>query len=139
MEGGYVAPAVQFTNLNSGVVFSFFVQQSCKPGDVALSFQTAFYTGDNRQYALNAYGVRLGLSKNTWRFSPVAEIGVDYLTRSIGNTSESGYAFTYTLGLLWNLEKEKLRFYPKVYYEGMTDFKEHGGFIGFKVGFAYEI
>jgi len=139
IEGGYMAPAVEFNNINSGVVFSIFTQRHTKRGDVALSFQTSFYAGDNERYAMNSYGMRLGWSKNAWRFSPVIEIGGDYLNRSIGDASESGYAFTYGIGLLWNLKKEKLRFYPKVYYEGLTDLKVHGGFIGFKLGFAYEM
>jgi hypothetical protein len=88
---------------------------------------------------MNSYGLRLGVSKNAWFISPVVELGVDYLTRSLGGGSESGFAFDYMIGALWNMRKEKLRFYPKVYYEGMTDLKEHGGFIGFKMGFAYEI
>lgn len=139
IEGGYMAPAVEFSNINSGVVFSIFTQRHTKRGDVALSFQTTFYAGDNERYSMNSYGMRLGWSKNAWRFSPVIEIGGDYLNRSIGDASESGYAFTYGIGLLWNLKKEKLRFYPKVYYEGLTDLKEHGGFVGFKLGFAYEM
>jgi hypothetical protein len=139
IEGGYAAPALEFKDINSGVVFSLFTQRRTTRGDIALVFQSAFYTGDNERYSLTSYGVRIGLSKNAWRFSPVIEIGGDYLSRAVGDASESGYAFTYGIGLLWNLRKDKLRFYPKVYYEGLTDLKEHGGFLGFKMGFTYEM
>ncbi len=139
IEGGYNEPALGFNNIKSGAVFTLFASRHSRLADVTFSIGTGFHVGDNPSYSLDSYGLRCGLSKNNWLFSPVLEFGADYLRRTIHNAKESGYGFTYTIGLVINFRYERLRLYPKFYYEGITDFKEHGGFIGTKLGNSYEI
>ncbi len=139
VEGGYNQPAVGFNNIKSGSAFSLFVNQHWRVTDVTLSIGTVFHTGDNPSYSLDTYGLRCGFSKNNWRFSPIIEFGTDYLRRTIHDAKEFDYVFIYTIGLVINFHHEKLRLYPKFYYDGITDFKEHGGFIGAKLGIGYEI
>ncbi len=139
IEGGYNSPAVGFNDIHSGVALTVFVSHHGGVADVTFSLGTTFHSGDNTSYSLTSYGLRCGFSKNNWLFSPIIEFGGDYANRKIHDAHESGYAFNYALGLLVNFHKEKMRIYPKVYYEGITDFKEHGGFIGAKLGIAYEI
>ena len=139
IKAGYNFPAVGLNNINSGVALTVFVNRHWRVADVTFSIGTAFYTGDNPSYSLTSYGLRCGLSKNNWFFSPIAEFGGDYANRAINAAQESGYVFDYALGLLLNFHKERLRIYPKFYYEGVTDFKEQAGFIGAELGFAYEM
>ncbi len=139
IEGGYNEPALGFNNIKSGTAFTLFMNRHLRLADVTLSIGTGFHTGDNPSYSLDSYGLRCGLSKNDWLFSPVIEFGADYLRRTIHNANESGFAYVYTIGLVINFRYERVRLYPKFYYEGLTDFKEHGGFIGTKLGIGYEI
>ncbi|KPJ73797.1 hypothetical protein AMJ52_03070 [candidate division TA06 bacterium DG_78] len=61
------------------------------------------------------------------------------MTRNLNTAKESGYVFTYGIGLVINFTVDRLRIYPKLCYDGITDFKEHAGFIGMKIGIAYDI
>lgn len=139
IEGGYNIPAVNFNDLKSGAALTIFVNRHYRIADVTFSIGTVFYSGDNTGYSLNSYGLRCGFSKNNWKFSPVIEFGADYVNRKINSAKESGYAFNYIIGLMINFHSNKLRIYPKFYYEGITDFKIQAGFIGAKLGIGYEI
>lgn len=139
IEGGYNEPALGFKNINSGTTFTLFMNRHWRIADVTLSIGTGFHIGDNPSYSMDSYGLRLGLSKDNWLFSPVLACGADYLRRTISDAKEVGYAFIYTIGLSINFRYERVRLYPQFYYEGLTDFKEHGGFIGTRLGIGYEI
>ncbi len=132
-------PASGFDNLNSGPSLAICYGGDFGFTDFTFALETNFYQGKSPGYTVNTYGLHLELSKNNWRFSPVIILGGDYLTRGIGSASESGSAFIYGLGLAMNFGIENLRIYPKLFFEGMTDFKANASFIGFKLGFSYEI
>jgi hypothetical protein len=137
-EGGYAAPATGFEDISSGVTFSLYSLQRAGFVDIQLGMQITSCRGEHTGYALNTYGVRTWLAKQTWRFSPEISIGVDYVHRTLAQASETGYAFTYGLGMLINIRYNVLRLYPKVFYEGITDFRDSGGFIGIALGVGYE-
>jgi hypothetical protein len=139
VEGGYNLPATGFDNLKSGPIMTIFLSRDIGIVDITTSLETSFYFGKNPAYSMNRYGFHIGFSKRNWQFSPVIEIGGDYVSRGINNVSESGFAMNYGLGFLINFRVEKLRIYPKLYYDGLTDFKSHAGFIGIKLGIDYEI
>jgi hypothetical protein len=139
VEAGYNFPAVGFDNLNSGPVLNMFVSRDFGVADLALSLKTDFYHGRNNAYSVNFYGIRVHTFKSTWRFSPVIEFGTDYMMRTLNAGKESGYVFTYGVGLVINFTVDRLRIYPKLCYDGVTDFKKHAGFLGTKIGIAYDI
>jgi len=120
-------------------VLSIFASRDFGIADFTLSLETDFYHGKNNAYSVNFYGVRIHTFKSTWRFSPVIEFGAEYMTRNLNTAKESGYVFTYGIGLVINFTVDRLRIYPKLCYDGITDFKEHAGFIGMKIGIAYDI
>ena len=138
IEGGYNFPATGFDNLNSGAVLNIFINRNFGFADIAVSLETDFYRGKNSSYALNRYGIEFQFSKNNWRFSPIFEIGSNYIYRKLNKTKETGYALSYGLGILLNFHIDRLRLYPKFYYDGTTDLKSHAGFIGVKMGINYE-
>lgn len=139
IEGGYNIPAVGFENINAGTVFSIFADRNMGFIDLKLSAQTAFYTGDNPSYSFNTTGLRLAVYKKNWPVSPIMAIGADYIGRSLSQSSETGFGAAYTLGVLLNFKVNHLHIYPEFYYDGLTDGKTHGGFIGMRIGIAYEI
>jgi hypothetical protein len=139
IEGGYDIPAVGFQNIGTGTTVSLFADRNMGIVDLTLSVQTSFFTGDNPSYTLNATGLRLGMYKGNWPVSPVLAVGGTYINRGLNQSSETGFAAAYTIGALINFKINRLRIYPKVYYDGLTDFKEHGGFLGLRIGIAYEI
>jgi hypothetical protein len=139
IEGGYNLPAARFDNLNSGPALSIFMSRDFSIADLALSLETDFYRGKNSAYSVNFYGIHVHTFKSTWRFSPVIEFGAEYMTRTLNAEKESGYVFTYGIGLVINFTVDRLRIYPKLCYDGVTDFKKHAGFIGMKIGIAYDI
>jgi hypothetical protein len=115
------------------------VNRHWKIADITIAAGTTFFTGDNSSYALSPFMVRLGLSKTDWLFSPVVEVGAGYVTRSMHSAHESASIVDYALGFIMNFHRERVRMYPKIYYEGVTDFKEHGGFIHTALGIDYEL
>ncbi|KPL14969.1 hypothetical protein AMJ74_02430 [candidate division WOR_3 bacterium SM1_77] len=139
IEGGYHIPAVGFQNINTGNSFSVYTVRNVGFVDLTLALKTAFYTGDNASYNLNATGLRLGVQKSNWPISPVLAIGGDYVSRALGQNSESGFALAYSMGMLLNFRIDRLSIHPKFYYDGLTDMKTHAGFIGLKLGIGYEI
>lgn len=139
VEGGYNIPAIGFNNLESGVAFAVFANHHLRIADASLLIGSSFYTGQNDSYFLNSYCVRCGFSKNNWRFSPFLEFGGEYMKRELGGAEETGLALSYAVGFLINFQSNNLRLYPKFFYEGLTDFKGHGGFVGMKLGIGYEI
>lgn len=139
IEAGYNFPAVGFDNLNSGPVLSISVSRDFGIADLALSLKTDFYRGKNTAYSVNFYGVRVHAFKSMWRFSPIIEFGAEYMTRNLNAAMESGYVFTYGIGLVINFTVDRLRIYPKLCYDGVTDFNEHTGFLGTKIGIAYDL
>lgn len=139
IEGGYNIPAVGFQNIHTGTTVSLFADRNMGIADLTLSVQTSFLTGDNPSYTLNATGLRLGMYKGNWPISPVLAVGGDYINRGLNQSSETGFAAAYTIGALVNFKINRLRIYPKVYYDGLTDFKKHAGFLGLRMGIAYEI
>ena len=139
IEGGYKVPAVGFNNLESGVAFSIFADHHLQIADAAISIGASFYKGQNASYFMSSYGVKCGFSKNNWRFSPFFEFGGEYMKRELRNAEEIGLALEYAVGFLINFQSNNLRLYPKFYYEGLTDFKGHAGFIGINLGIGYEI
>lgn len=138
VEVGYSIPALAFTDIQSGPSVQMFICKPAKLVDISLSTTAAFYTGDNTAYSLSLYGIQLGLYKTAWRFSPFFELGGQYVTREIQMMSETGYCLSYSFGLLLNFRYESMRLYPKLYYEGITDIEQHAGFLGARMGIAYE-
>lgn len=138
LEAGYAIPAMAFTNIQSGPSVQIFVGKKTRIVDLSLSTTAAFYPGDNAAYTLSTYGIQIGLFKTAWRFSPVVELGGQYLTREVTTASEAGYCISYLFGLLLNFRYENLRLYPKFYYEGITDIEQHAGFVGAHMGLVYE-
>jgi hypothetical protein len=139
IEAGYNSPALGFDNLNAGPVLNIVVSRDFGIANLALSLDTDFYHGKNNAYSVNFYGARVHVFKSTWRFSPVIEFGARYLSRTLNAAKESDYVCTYGIGLVINFTIDRLRIYPKLCYDGVTDFKEHAGFLGAKIGIAYEI
>jgi len=138
IEGGYSIPSVGFTDTHSGVVCALMVTHDLRIIDTGLRGQVGFYPGKNPAYSMTTYGVRWYVTKHAWRVSPVVEVGSDYVYRSIDDDKEQGLTLTYGLGLAINIPLEKMRVYPTFFYEGITDLKRHGGFLGMKLGIAYE-
>lgn len=139
IEGGYSIPAVGFENISTGTSISLCTDRNMGIVDLTLSVQTSFFTGDNPSYTLNTTGLRIGVYKNNWPISPVLAVGGDHISRGLKQSNETGFAAAYTIGALINFKINQLRIYPKMYYDGVTDFKEHAGFLGLKIGIAYEI
>ena len=139
IEGGYNIPAVGFQNISTGTSVSLFAGRNMGIVDLTLSAQTSYFTGDNPSYTISATGLRLGMYKSNWPISPVLSVGGHYINRGLNQSNETGYAAGYSIGALVNFRINQLLIYPKVYYDGLTDFKEHAGFLGFKIGIAYEI
>lgn len=139
IEGGYNIPAVGFENINTGTTVSLFAERNMGIVDLNLSIQTSFFTGDNPSYTLHNTGLRIGMCKANWLFSPLLAVGGDYINRGLTQSNETGFAAAYTIGVLINFKVDRLRIYPKIHYDGLTDFKEHAGFLGLRIGIAYEI
>ena len=139
IEGSYNIPAVGFKNIHSGAGFSVFADRNTGIVDLTFSLQAAFYAGDNPSYSMNTTGFRLGFYKKNWPISPVFAIGGDYISRGLSQTSETGFAAAYMIGVLINLKFDRLHIYPKFHYDGLTDMSVHAGFIGLKLGIGYEI
>ena len=137
-EGGYVTPATGFESISSGMVISLYSLHRAGFVDMQLGLHVASNGGEHTGYTLNTYGVRTWFVKQSWRFSPEISFGVDYVHRTLAQAGETGYAFTYGLGMLINFRYNVLRLYPKIFYEGMTDFRDSGGFVGIGLGVAYE-
>ncbi len=137
-EGGYATPAIGFENISSGIVFSLYSLHRTGFADMQLGLHIASHHGEHDGYTLNTYGVRSWFVKQSWRFSPEVSIGVDYVHRTLAQATETGYAFTYSIGMLLNFRYNVMRLYPKVFYEGVTDFRDSGGFIGIALGVGYE-
>jgi hypothetical protein len=106
--------------------------------DTGVRGQVSFYPGKNPGYTMTTYGVRCFFTKQRWRVSPVLDIGADYLYRSLNEHRESGWIFIYGIGMVINIPAESIRVSPTFYYEGATDGARHGGFLGIKLGIAYE-
>ena len=87
---------------------------------------------------MSTYGVRCFFTKHRWRVAPVLDIGTDYVYRSLNGQKESGWAFVYGIGMVINIPAESMRVFPTFFYEGITDGARHGGFLGMKLGIAYE-
>lgn len=139
IEAGVNQPLIGFDNLNSGTVFNLFLGRNLGFTDVNLSAQGSFYQGKNLGYSFSSYGIRLGFNKKNWRFSPVIELGMDYVTRELNKSGESGFGLNYSLGFLINFRVESVSLYPKFYYDGITDLRKEAGFIGMKLGIGYEL
>jgi len=139
IEGGYSQPAVGFNNLDPGNVFVIFVGRDLGITNIAFSLETAFYHGKNLGYSFNTAGIRFGFYRSDWRFSPAVGFGTDYVSRAMNKNNETSFAFNYHVGLLINFHINRLRIYPKFYYEGITDFKKQAGFIGVNLGLDYEM
>jgi hypothetical protein len=137
IEGGYSIPSVGFTDTHAGVVCALVVSHDLRILDTGVRGNIGYYPGKNRAYSLSTYGVRVYATKHTWRVAPILDLGVDYVYRTIDNDQEKGPAFTYGLGLVINIPLERMRVYPAFFYEGITDFARHGGFLGMKLGIAY--
>ena len=131
-------PAVGFKDLNSGAAFSLQINHHFRLADLSVGARTSYFSVENSAYSLYFYGLSIGLAKNSWLFSPVIEFGPEYARRKLGSSKESGFGLNYTMGFLINIYFDKLRFYPKFYYEGITDLEIHAGFIGAKLGVGYE-
>ena len=139
IEGGYSIPAVGFTDTHSGAVFSLAASRNLGFVDAGVRSQVGYYQGENRAYSLATYGIRLFFTRHSWRVAPVLDIGADYVKRSINDIGEQGIAMTYGIGFTINIPSERMRVSPVFFYEGITDVKRHGGFIGLKLGVAYEL
>ena len=139
IEGGYHIPATGFQNLNTGTRFCIYTVRDVGFVDLTLGLNAAYYTGDNPGYRLSTTGLRLGVQKDNWVISPVLTIGADYISRALGQNSESGFGLAYSIGTALNFHRERLSIHPGIYYDGLTDMKTHAGFIGLKLGIGYEI
>jgi len=139
IEAGVNQPLLGFDNLNSGSVFGVYLNRNLGFTDIALSAQGTFYQGKNLAYSFNSYGLRCGFSKRSWRFSPIVELGMDYVLRKFNSFTEAGIALNYGFGFLINFKYESLTIYTKFYYDGITDLRKQAGFIGIKLGIGYEI
>jgi hypothetical protein len=137
VEGGYSIPSVGFTDIHSGVIFALAVSRDLGFVDTGLRGQAGWFQGENEAYGLATYGMRWFFTKNAWRVAPVLDIGIDYVQRSINGYKEQGPAMTYGLGIAINIPSERMRVSPVFFYEGITDIKRQGGFIGMKLGVAY--
>jgi len=137
-EGGYATPATGFEDISSGITFSLYSLHRTGFVDIQMGMHITSCRGEHAGYSLNTYGVRTWFVKQAWRFTPEITIGVDYVDRTLAQASETGYAFTYGLGMLVNFRYSAVRLYPKIFYEGMTDFRDSGGFIGIALGVGYE-
>lgn len=137
IEGGYSIPSVGFTDTRSGVMFALVLSRDLGLVDTGLRGQSGWYQGENEAYSLATYGARWFITKHAWRVAPVLDIGVDYVQRSINSNKEQGPAMTYGLGFAINIPSGQMRVSPVFFYEGITDSKRHGGFIGMKLGIAY--
>lgn len=131
-------PAVGFTDLSSGITFSLYTNRHFHVIDLSLGAGMSYFTVENSAYALYFYDLDIGLTKNSWLFSPVIEFGPEYTQRKLSSSDESGLAFYYSFGALVNIYYKDLRFYPKFYYKGTTDGQTHAGFIGVKLGVGYD-
>jgi hypothetical protein len=138
-EGGYTQPALGFDNLNSGMGFAVFIDRNFRITDMAIAAHTTMHQGKHPGYSLNFTGIRFCFYKRNWRFSPAIELGADYVDRELNKHREMGFAFDYCLGLMINFRVNQVRIYPKLFYDGVTDFKMHAGFVGIKFGVDYEI
>lgn len=139
IEGGYSQPAVRFNNLDVGTALVIFVGRDFGIVYSTLALETVFYRGENAGYSFTTNGILFELSRRNGWFSPVIGFGADYVTRSLNRKSESGFAFNYRVGFLINFHMNRVRIYPKLYHEGITDFKEQAGFFGMKLGLDYEL
>lgn len=137
-EGGYATPANGFEDISSGIIFSMSSIHRAGALDMRLGVHGMSNRGEHSGYSLSTYGLGAWMFKRSWRFSPEIFIGVDYVRRTLGQAAESGYAVTYGAGMLVNFRYDVLYLYPKVFYEGMTDFRDSGGFVGIMLGVAYE-
>ena len=107
--------------------------------NLKLAVQNTFCTGNNSSYHFNTVGLRLGVQKGNWPISPVFAVGGDYVSRTLNQNSESGFALAYSMGVQLNFRIDRLSIHPIIYYDGLTDMKTHAGFVGLKLGFGYEI
>lgn len=138
IEGGYSIPSVGFTDLHSGVMCAIVVTHDLRIIDAGVRGQVGYYPGRNPGYTMTTYGVHWFITKHAWRVSPVLDIGADYTYRSLHGNSEKGWALIYGIGMVINIPAQRMRVYPTFFYEGITDGARHGGFIGMKLGVAYE-
>jgi len=139
VEAGLNQPALGFEDLRVGNSACLLITKEYKFFDLSLGLENSFYRGENLGYSLNFFGPMVSLSKRGWRYSPVIEFGGKYIYRSYRSSREIGGSLNYALGFRINFKFEKLMLYPKFYYEGVTDFRKSGGFLGVKLGIGYEI
>jgi hypothetical protein len=135
---GYNVPAHGFLDVNSGVVFNVFINRHTRISDMMFGFQGAFHSGENPGYAFNRYGLQCGFAKHQWRISPIFEFGIEYGTRKLAPGRETGFLFKYSTGAMINVEVDKIRLSPMCIYEGLTDFRVHGGLIGLRLEVGYD-
>jgi hypothetical protein len=138
-EGGFNNPVLGFQDINPGPGFAIFASRDLRILDITMAVEMNSYSGKNPAYGVDRYGVRLVMSKHDWLFAPLLEVGGDYISRKLKEAGESGYAITYGLGFMINFRVERLRLYPKLYYDGLTDFRTHAGLLGIRMGISYEI
>jgi hypothetical protein len=138
IEGGTDLPVSGFEDLNSGAVFRVFAGKHAGPININIAFESTYHAGENPGYGVTDYGLRLVLGKSGWRFSPLAELGLDHISRTINNSSENGTVLSYAAGFLIAFKAGSIQIFPKFYYAGLTDSRRHAGFLGMKLGIGYE-
>jgi len=139
IEGGVHQPIIGFNDLHPGVAFCIHAETATRPADLQAELLAVFHEGLNRGYSVALYGIRFGITKNRWLIAPDIRLGIDYLARELDPGRESGLAFGYAAGIRFAIRRELLMIYPALFYEGVTDFKTHAGFLGIRLGVAHEI
>jgi len=139
VEGGINQPLIGFDNLNSGVVFNVSLSNDLGVVGLSLALQGSFYQGKNPGYSLGSYGARFEFTKHNWRFTPVIELGSDYIYRELNQLKESGFTLSYGIGFQLKFRYESIRVYPEFLYDGLTDFSTQAGFLGIRLGIGYEL
>lgn len=139
LDGGYETPIVGFKTINYGVNVGIGLETSLAFFDIAPGVRMDYYPGDNDRYSIMNYEFQTAMYKSGWVVSPYIGIGGSYLRRSLADVSEIGYAFIYRAGGQLKISVSPVKIFLRLIYSGFTDFDTHAGFIGYQIGFSYDL
>ncbi len=137
LNGGYETPIVAFKDINYGVNVGIGIETKALFFNICPGVKMDYYAGNNERYSVMNYEFNIALYKSNWIVSPFMSMGGSYLKRSFVDNAEIGYAFVYQAGGQLKISMLPINIYLRGLYHGLTDFNEHGGFIGYQMGFSY--
>src|SRR4030042_972152 len=137
IDGGYETPIVGFKDISHGVNVGIGLETKVAFFDMAPGLRMDYYPGDNTRYSIMNYELITAAYKASWVVSPYIGFGGSYLKRSLTDNAEIGYAFIYRGGGQLKISKSPVNIFLRLLYNGLTDFKSYGGFIGYQIGFSY--